>query len=144
MVRFDMEYFSRVNPNFLLHGVYRMDDLLRQDSLRVDISDPANSLQISALHLKEEMNFKPHYHLLKVLKEYKTKAQESWVVVSGSVRVSFYDVDNTFLGHEVLVPGDISYTFDGGHGYEIISPNTLVYEFKSGPYIGASADKNYL
>ena len=139
-----MHYFSRVNPKFLLHGVYRMNDLLRQDSLRVDISDPANSLQISALHLREEINFKPHYHLLKVLEEYQTKAQESWVVVSGSVRVSFYDIDNAFLGQEVLVLGDISYTFDGGHGYEILSPNTLVYEFKSGPYLGALADKNYL
>ena len=68
-------------------------------------------------------------------------AQESWVVIQGSVKVYFYDLDEQLLTTEILYRGDCSMTFEGGHNYEILEENTLVYEFKTGPYEGIDKDK---
>ena len=35
-------------------------------------------------------------------------------------------------------------TFEGGHNYEILEENTLVYEFKTGPYEGIDKDKVFI
>ena len=68
-------------------------------------------------------------------------AQESWIVVQGSVRVFMYDTDQLFLQDEVIKKGDCSMTFEGGHTYEILEDDTIVYEYKTGPYMGVENDK---
>jgi hypothetical protein len=61
--------------------------------------------------------------------------------MQGSVEVTFYDLDNTVQAVRTLEQGDITLTLYGGHGYRILEENTLVYEFKSGPYQGIEVDK---
>ena len=71
-------------------------------------------------------------------------AQESWVVIKGLVEVTFYDIDDTILDKVILNPGDVSITYRGGHNYKILSDDTLVYEFKTGPYLGQQYDKVFI
>tara|TARA_R110000850_G_scaffold180956_1_gene306445 strand:- start:231 stop:464 length:234 start_codon:yes stop_codon:yes gene_type:complete len=71
-------------------------------------------------------------------------AQESWVVIKGSVEVSFFDTDGDFLEKHVLNSGDSSFTLEGGHTYLILEDDTLVYEYKTGPYLGQNNDKAFL
>ena len=71
-------------------------------------------------------------------------AQESWVIVKGSVEVSFFDIDGSFLEKHVLNAGDSSFTLEGGHTYEILEDDTLVYEYKTGPYTGQHNDKVFI
>ena len=71
-------------------------------------------------------------------------AQESWAVIKGSVNVSFFDTDGTLLAKHILEPGDASFTLEGGHTYEILEVDTLVYEYKTGPYTGQENDKVFL
>ena len=73
-----------------------------------------------------------------------TIAQESWIVVQGSVECIFYDIDDKIIEKPVLYPGDASFTLEGGHTYKILEDNTLVYEYKTGPYEGQSLDKVFI
>ena len=55
-------------------------------------------------------------------------------------------VDPTKLLHIIqrVNPGDASFTLEGGHTYEILEDDTLVYEYKTGPYEGQKLDKTFL
>ena len=64
--------------------------------------------------------------------------------MSGSVSVSFYDIDGKYIESHILNPGDVSMTFEGGHSYEILEDNTFVYEYKTGPYQGQALDKVFI
>ena len=71
-------------------------------------------------------------------------AQESWVVIKGSVKCIFYDIDDTIIEEIILEQSDLSMTFRGGHNYEILEDDTVVYEFKTGPYLGIEFDKTFI
>ena len=71
-------------------------------------------------------------------------AQESWVVIQGKVICTFYDIDNTIIATPTLNSGDSSFTLEGGHTYTILEDNTLVYEYKTGPYEGQALDKEFI
>jgi hypothetical protein len=93
--------------------------------------------------MEKGKTFRPHRHIWKN----RTRdiiAQESWVVITGSVKCIFYDLDNTLLQECILMPGDASFTLEGGHNYEILEEDTFVYEYKTGPYEGQSLDKEFL
>ena len=83
-------------------------------------------------HEKRDVNFK------------KTIAQESWVIVEGSVKVDYYDTDGSFISSHILKKGDCTVTLEGGHNYTSLEENTLVYEYKSGPYEGIKKDKVFI
>ena len=106
---------------------------------RQDIVPEDNFLQVAALRLEDKKTFVPHQHIWQEFNGYKI-AQESWIVVAGQVKVDLYDTKGNLLHTDLLSPGDISITLQGGHNYtsEGIS---LVYEFKTGPYYGKESDK---
>ena len=117
--------------------------------LNLQLVDIALMLQTALMdsHYKvckeEGQTFKPHKHIWKD-GEKKVIAQESWVVIAGSVTVTLYVLDDTIIAEEQLKAGDLSMTFNGGHNYLVTSPNTFVYEFKTGPYYGQKIDKVFL
>ena len=94
----------------------------------------------------EDTDFDMYMNDLEVWKdgEEKVIAQESWVVVKGSVECHFYDIDGTLLEKPILEVGDCSVTLAGGHTYLILEDDTVVYEYKTGPYKGQKMDKVFL
>lgn len=86
--------------------------------------------------------FKAHKHIIH--EKVTNIAQESWMVFKGSVKCIFYDLDDTIIAEPVLYAGDISMTFRGGHNYLIMEDDTIVYEYKTGPYLGIEFDKTFL
>lgn len=134
----------------MLHIVHRKSDFYEKDVQRRDIVEPDQYIQLSALKMKNETTFRPHAHIWKEFenlnrdKNRQTIAQESWVVVRGKVKCFFYDLDDTLLEEVVLEEGDCSITLQGGHNYEILEDDTLVYEYKTGPYLGQANDKRFL
>ena len=54
------------------------------------------------------------------------------------------NLDDTIIAEPVLMPGDCSMTFRGGHNYLILEDDTIVYEYKTGPYLGQEFDKVFL
>jgi len=134
------EIFSMVEEGILLHIVNRKEEIVQE---REDIVSEDQFIQLSTLRLPEGKTFRPHKHIWK-RGETKAIAQESWVVIQGKVKCFFYDLDDSLLTTEILSAGDCSVTLMGGHTYEILEDDTLVYEYKTGPYKGQHLDKEFI
>jgi len=134
-----IKIFSRIEPDKLLHLVLSTHNSKGREQL----VDSDQFLQVATLQLKSGEYFSAHKHLWKDLASNRSIAQESWVIIKGSVKVTFFDLDNSLLETHILKAGDLSVTLYGGHGYEILE-ETIAVEFKSGPYLGQEQDKTYL
>jgi len=132
--------YSKVDPNKLLHIIQRVNDISQP---RVDLIPAEQFIQCSTLKMKKGKTFKPHKHIWKNRKR-DIIAQESWIVIRGSVKCIFYDLDNQIIATPILNPGDASFTLQGGHNYEILDDDTIVYEYKTGPYEGQELDKTFI
>lgn len=132
--------YSRLKPNRLCHIVNRLDEITE----RTNIADDHQFLQLATLKMQRGQTFKPHQHIWKPTPTEQTIAQESWMVFRGSVEVSFFDIDGQLLEKQILSAGDCSMTFEGGHTYLILEDDTIVYEYKTGPYQGQQLDKVFI
>lgn len=131
--------YSKVDGR-LLHIVYRLKDF----NGRQEIIPENNFIQCAALKMEKNKTFPPHKHIIKDRHYPKQIAQESWVVIKGSVKCILYDLDDSIIFTPILKEGDASFTLYGGHTYEILEENTLVYEYKTGPYEGQKLDKTFI
>ena len=132
--------YSKVESGKILHTIVRKEDLTPG---RKEVVSEDNFIQCAVLNMEEGKTFKPHRHIWKE-RTRNVIAQESWIVIQGSVKCIFYDLDDTIIATPVLYPGDASFTLEGGHTYQILEDNTLVYEYKTGPYEGQSLDKAFI
>jgi len=135
-----IKHYSKVDPNKLLHIVVRKEDLTPG---RVEVVPEDNFIQCALLNMEKGKTFRPHRHIFKE-RTRNVIAQESWIVLQGSVKCTFYDIDDSILVEPILNPGDASFTLEGGHTYTILEDDTLVYEYKTGPYEGQALDKTFL
>ena len=131
--------FSKIDPDKLLHMVYFGADMVTE---REEIIAPTNFLQVCSLKMTAGRTFRPHQHIWKDGPE-KVIAQESWCIIKGAVEVSFYDTDGALLEQVIIRVGDISVTLEGGHTYTCLE-DSVVYEYKTGPYTGIRNDKVFL
>jgi len=133
-----IKIYSKNDSNKLLHMVNKKSDI---KSERENLSSDLQFLQCSSMKLPKGKTFKPHRHFHRLVTHENYIPQESWIVIDGSVKFFFYDIDNVLIDTVILYPGDASFTFEGGHTYEILEDNTIVYEYKTGPYLGIELDK---
>ena len=132
--------YSKVNPDKLLHIVVRKDDIV---SGRTEVVSEEHFIQCALLNMEKDKTFKPHKHIWKN-RTRDVIAQESWVVIQGKVRCTFFDIDDNIIEEPILNSGDASFTLYGGHTYEILEEDTIVYEYKTGPYLGIELDKKII
>ena len=135
-----IKIYSKVQENKLLHIINRLSDI----EGRKDIISEENFIQCATLKMEKGKTFPPHKHITKDRHYSEQIAQESWVVIKGRVRCKFYDLDDTIIAEPILEAGDASFTLYGGHTYEILEEDTIVYEYKTGPYEGQKLDKSFL
>ena len=132
--------YSKVQEGKLLHIINRLSEIEK----RTEVVPEDNFIQCATLKMENGKTFPPHKHITKKRTYEAQIAQESWVVIKGSVKCKFYDIDDTLIADRVLYPGDASFTLYGGHTYEILEDDTIVYEYKTGPYEGQKLDKVFL
>ena len=132
--------YSKVEPNKLLHVINRLSEI----EGRTEIIPEDNFIQCATLKMEKGKTFQPHKHITKDRHYPKQIAQESWVVIKGKVKCIFYDIDDNIIATPILEAGDASYTLYGGHTYEILEEDTIVYEYKTGPYEGQKLDKTFI
>lgn len=136
-----LRIYSKIHPNLLLHIINRVEEIID----RMDLIPEENFIQCATLKMNKGKTFTPHYHLKRERYYEEQIAQESWVVISGKVKCFLYDIDNkTVIATPILNPGDASFTLEGAHTYEILEDNTVVYEYKTGPYEGQKLDKRLI
>lgn len=134
-----MKIYSKVDKSLLLHIVNKKSDITID---RNDLSPNEEYLQVSTFKLNNSKTFMPHKHI-KLVRETDI-TQESWVVIQGKVKAILYDINDTIIHEEVLEAGDCSITFRGGHNYLSLEDNSIVYEYKTGPYYGQLKDKEFI
>ena len=132
--------YSKIDPTKLLHVIVRKENLTPG---RVEVINEDQFIQCALLNMEKGKTFKPHKHIWKE-RTRNVIAQESWIVIQGSVKCIFYDIDNQIIATPILYSGDASFTLEGGHNYEILENDTLVYEYKTGPYEGQQLDKQFI
>jgi len=132
--------YSKVEPTKLLHIINRVSEIEKRN----DVVPEENFIQCATLRMEKGKTFPPHKHIEKE-RTYKNQiAQESWVVIKGRVKCILYDIDDTVIATPIIGAGDASFTLYGGHTYEILDEDTIVYEYKTGPYEGQKLDKTFL
>jgi hypothetical protein len=134
-----IKFYSKIDGR-LLHIVHRLHEFKG----RQEVIPENNFLQCATLKMEKGKTFPPHKHIIKDRHYPEQIAQESWVVIKGSVKCILYDIDNTIIAEPILKVGDASFTLYGGHTYEILESDTLVYEYKTGPYEGQKLDKEFI
>ena len=132
--------YSKVEKDKLLHIINRYDEI----EGRSDVAPEDQFIQLATLRMEKGKTFRPHKHIWKPSSSPEVIAQESWVIIKGSVRIFMYDIDDSLIGEEIIKKGDCSRTFEGGHTYEILEDDTVVYEYKTGPYTGQANDKVFI
>jgi cupin fold WbuC family metalloprotein len=132
--------YSKVEEGKLLHIINRLSEI----EGRTEAVPEDNFIQCATLKMEKGKTFPPHKHITKDRRYPEQIAQESWVVIKGSVKCIFYDIDDTIIATPILQAGDASFTLYGGHTYEILEDDTIVYEYKTGPYEGQKLDKTFI
>ena len=132
--------YSNIDEGKLLHIIVRSKDFKGRE----EIVPENNFIQCAALKMPKDKTFPPHKHITKERTYKEQIAQESWVVITGKVRCILYDTDDTVISTPILEAGDASFTLYGGHTYEILEEDTIVYEYKTGPYEGQQLDKEFI
>lgn len=132
-------YYSNIDEDCLLFAISKKEEITEN---RKDISPENEYLQCASKILSKGDNFHPHRH--NILKRETDKTQEAWVFLSGKIKARFYDIDDTLYLETHLGAGDCAIVFNAGHGFEVVEDNTILYEFKTGPYYGITADKTHI
>jgi cupin fold WbuC family metalloprotein len=132
--------YSKVEKDKLLHIINRFDEIYN----RTNVVPEEHFIQCSTLKMEKGKTFPPHKHIFKDRHYPNQIAQESWIVIKGSVKCILYDINDEVIASPILYPGDASFTLYGGHTYEILEEDTIVYEYKTGPYEGQSLDKIFI
>jgi cupin fold WbuC family metalloprotein len=135
-----MIIYSKAQRGLLLHIINRAYEITEK---RKDLVPADQFIQVASFKLQKGKTFLPHRHIDKPGPPL-VVAQESWIVLKGRVKCIFYDVDGTHIGNFELGPGDCSITLHGGHNYEALEDDTVIYEAKTGPYSGQHLDKEFI
>jgi len=131
--------YSAVEPDLMLCVINRGDDI---GTRRADLSPQDQYLQCATKKLTKGTTFAPHKH--NELIRTTNITQEAWVFLKGRVAARFWDIDDRLIYETELGEGDAAIVFRGGHSFEVLEEDTILYEFKTGPYFGVEKDKTYI
>ena len=62
------------------------------------------------------------------------QTQETIIIMNGSLKIDFYNLQNEIFHQVILGKGDIGVILNVGHGYEILNDCTQVIEVKNGTF----------
>ncbi len=133
-----IQIFSAKSPGVLLAVLYSPSRIKN----RVELTEPQRILQVCMIPLEKDVQVPPHRH--NQIERSTIGTTECWVVMDGSIQLDIYDLDNNLLDSWILSSGSIVITCEGGHGLTSLEANTVIYEFKNGPFFGSTFDKLHI
>jgi cupin fold WbuC family metalloprotein len=129
------------NNGLISHIVIILDIENTECSQRFDVINPSEALQCALITMTKNQTFLPHVHPTKSGTQPVQNTQEVWVVITGKVQATLYGIGGELIKNVTLNTGDACITLRGGHNYKSLVDGTIVYEFKTGPYLGPEIDK---
>ena len=132
--------YSKLKKKKLLHIFFRF----KKKSGIKNLTPPNEFLQVSVIGFNEKKIISSHKHLQHDKVIGKRQIQESWVLIKGKAKITYFDTNKKILRNFIMRQGDISITFFGGHKLEIMTKGSILYEYKTGPYLGQQYDKVFL
>ena len=85
--------YSKVETDKLLHVINRLEEI----NGRTEVIPEDNFIQCATLKMEKDKTFPPHKHITKDRHYTEQIAQESWVVIKGSVRCILFDIDDQII-----------------------------------------------
>ena len=134
-----LNFYSKINPDILLFTMISKDKIT---SNRINLTPSEEYMQAGAKKTEKGDYFKPHRHL--PCKKVANKTQEAWVILNGKAEGTFFDLDNKIIKKCLLSDGDCVIIYNGAHSLLILENDTILYEFKNGPYLGPEKDKEFI
>ena len=125
-----LKIFSKVDKSKLLHIISKN---LPKNVKRQDLTEIEMPLQVSRINLKDTI-IKPHSNNKQLLNSGLIEQNECWIVLSGIINISLFDLDKTNLDNLTLNKGEILITSGGGHSIDKTSDDAEMIEIKLGPY----------
>ena len=122
--------FSKIKKKTLLHIISRS---IPKNSKRLDLTEHEMSLQVSRINLKNSL-VKPHFNNKIKLNSGLNIQNECWIVLSGKISVSLFDIDKSKIKNLTLSKGEILITYSGGHSINEATNSSEIIELKLGPY----------
>ena len=127
--------YSQIKPNTLLHVINRREEI---NSQRQNLSPENEYLQVACFSAAKDKKLASHKHVGQIRTTDIT--QESWLIIKGSIKITLYDLHDEIIKETILSQGDCLITFRGGHDYIVLEEDTIIYEYKIGPYKGKGSD----
>jgi cupin fold WbuC family metalloprotein len=128
-----MEIFSK--QKILVAKIFFFKNLKKK---RDDVCPSNEFIQLSAQVLDKSSKVKAHSHLN--IHRVSNITQEIWLVFSGKIEASIFDLNKKIIKKVRLQRGDCLILFIGRHGFKNLSKRTIFYEIKTGPYYGKDKD----
>ena len=131
-----MYYYSKINDKKIIFSLFKFNNFKKN---RIDFTPETEYLQASCSLLNKNKKIQSHKH--KSNKRTINITQEAWLIFRGSIKAKFFDIDDSHFEEIVLTSGDCVVLFNGGHSFNTLDEDTILYEFKNGPYFGAIKDR---
>ena len=100
------------------------------------------SLNQQVAYMHHPKNYEIHPHLHKKLIRNITGTSEVLIILSGKMKINFYDSKKNFLFSKIANKGDIAILLKGGHGFKILK-NCKFIEVKQGPFFLGKDKKRF-
>ena len=129
-------YYSSINNDTPLHKHVKLSQLSKYKFDRVDLCGKSENIQAAVIQFESGLEVPPHKHNIEKAQRNHPYAQELWMVLNGKFLAKIFDTDDSFLTEIELETSDILITFQGGHSIKSLEENSLLLEFKDGPFTG--------
>ncbi len=128
--------YSRIYPKLVIARLITEQDF---DKNKIEISNTTEIIQGSIRILQKNDTVPAHFHI--PVTRQTTGTAEVWVVFSGEIQATLYDLNDEQLAIFTISAGSILFLYKGGHSLKCLSQNANFFEVKSGPYLGSDKDK---
>lgn len=97
-------------------------------------------IQVGTWGYDSGKELQPHIHNPGVQRQI-DRTQEVVSIIQGGLKATILGEQGDLLGEVVAKVGDVLIMLGGGHGYQILTDDTMVLEVKNGPYVGPELDR---
>tara|TARA_R110002020_G_scaffold207313_4_gene412825 strand:- start:7294 stop:7707 length:414 start_codon:yes stop_codon:yes gene_type:complete len=134
-----LNVYSKIDPEKIILTMIKKEEI---SGSRQNLTPDEEFMQAGVKLTKLDDFFKPHRHL--DCNKIVSTTQEAWVILDGRIEGTFYDLDDSLLCSFEMGSGDCAVIYRGGHSLKVLEDNTILYEFKNGPYYGTEKDKTFI